>query len=270
MNNIGLNGRLGNQMFQYAALMGIAKKNDFEYGINFSNDYGLDLKDIPEDIYINQKILTLSRLFKLSAQDSADKNYRTISEPYMHFCEDLFNITDNVNLHGYFQTEKYFEHIKEEVRNEYRFPEHLISSAKEFTKTMQGFELVSVHFRKSDYLNLKHFYNTDLDAYYEEAFKIFDSKKYKFLLFSDDIDFLYCNFSNKERFHICDAKNQFLELATMTICDHNIIANSSFSWWGAWLNPNINKKIIAPKRWFNEGYGDKDTKDIYCPGWIKL
>lgn len=270
MNNIGLNGRLGNQMFQYAALMGIAKKNDFEYGINFSNDYGLDLKDIPEDIYINQKILTLSRLFKLSAKDSEDKNYQTISEPYMHFCEDMFHIKDNSNLNGYFQTEKYFEHIKEDIRKEYKFPDNLIYSSKDFLKQMKNFEIVSVHFRRSDYLTLKHFYNTNLDDYYKEALKIFNNKKYKFLLFSDDIDFLHHNFSDKDRFYICDVRNQFLELTMMTMCDHNIIANSSFSWWGAWLNSNKNKKIIAPKKWFNDGYKDKDTKDIYCADWIKL
>ena len=87
MNDIGLNGRLGNQMFQYAALLGIAKKNNFDYGINYSNDFNLDLEDIPQDIHMNQNILSLSRLFKLSAQDSSGKNFSTIVEPHFNFCK---------------------------------------------------------------------------------------------------------------------------------------------------------------------------------------
>lgn len=270
MNDIGLNGRLGNQMFQYAALIGIAKKNDFSYGINYSNDFDLNLKDIPEDIHVNQKILTLSRLFKLSAEDSADTNHPTIEEPYAHFCEDLFKISDNINLRGYFQTEKYFKHIEKDIRKEYSFPQDILDSANSYIRDIQQFDIVSVHFRRSDYLMLKNYYNTELDSYYNDAFKLFEDKKYKFILFSDDIDFLYSNFKNKDKFFICDIRNQFVELAMMTLCQHNIIANSSFSWWGAWLNDNRMKKVVAPAKWFNFGYKNKDTKDIYCPEWIKI
>ena len=271
MNDIGLNGRLGNQMFQYAALVGIAKKNDFEYGINYENDFNLNLSDIPEDIHINQKILTLSRLFKLSAKNSSKLNFPTIIEPYMHFCEDLFKVNDNINLHGYFQTEKYFIHIKDQILKEYSFPEEIKAKAKEYINNIRkDQEIVGVHFRRSDYLTLKQFYNTNLENYYKNAFDIFSDQKYVFLLFSDDLDFLKQNFSDKGKFKICDFKNQFLELSLMTMCDHNIIANSSFSWWGAWLNQNKNKKVIAPSVWFNDGYKDKNTKDIYCDRWIKI
>jgi hypothetical protein len=270
MNDIGLNGRLGNQMFQYASLMGIAKKNNFEYGINYENDFNLDLSDIPEDIHINQKILTLSRLFKLSALNSNNLNYPTIIEPHMHFCEDLFKISDNTNLHGYFQTEKYFSHIKNQIINEYKFPNEIKEKAELYIKSIKDREVVGVHFRRSDYIALKDFYNTNLEDYYKKAFDIFSANKYIFLLFSDDLEFLHQNFSDKNNFKICDIKNQFIELSLMTMCDHNIIANSSFSWWGAWLNQNQNKKVIAPSVWFNHGYKDKDTKDIYCDGWIKL
>lgn len=270
MNEIGLNGRLGNQMFQYAALLGIARKNNFKYGINYSNDFNLKLEDIPEDIHINQKILTLSRLFKLSAEDSSHINLPTIAEPHLHFCEELFQIKDNVNLHGYFQTEKYFNHIKKEIVLEYTFPEHLLAKAQVLLGPFLDKEIVSVHFRRSDYLNLKDYYNTDLDDYYKKAFQLFSGKKYTFLLFSDDLEYLIANFEGQNKFKICKAKNQFLELALMSLCHHNIIANSSFSWWGSWLNQNPNKKVIAPKDWFNFGYKQHDTKDIYCEGWIKI
>ena len=270
MNDIGLNGRLGNQMFQYAALLGIAKKNDFDYGINYSNDFNLELEEIPQEIHMNQKVLSLSRLFKLSAQDSSNKNFPTIVEPHFNFCKELFQINDNINLHGYFQTAKYFEHIKNDILKEYTFPDHIKEKAKRNIDAIKDKEIVGVHFRRSDYLILKDFYNTNLEDYYEKAFKLFSDKKYIFLLFSDDVNYLNENFNNKKNFKICDSGNQFVELAMMSICDHNIIANSSFSWWAAWLNQNKNKKVVAPAVWFNDSYKDKESKDIYCDGWIKL
>ncbi|MGB6269589.1 MAG: alpha-1,2-fucosyltransferase, partial [Olleya sp.] len=131
---------------------------------------------------------------------------------------------------------------------------------------------VSIHIRRGDFL--KHdVHNTSKEDYYKEALSVIESKieQPTYYLFSDDMDWVKANFKTKHKtvyVDFNDATTAFEDIKLMSNCKHNIIANSSFSWWSAWLNTNPNKIIIAPKQWFN---GDKyDYTDVVPKSWITI
>jgi hypothetical protein len=109
-----------------------------------------------------------------------------------------------------------------------------------------------------------------MDAdYYFDAMTQFMDGDYCFLIFSDDIGYAKELFGQQENIVYVEGNDPAVDMCMMTMCDHNVIANSSFSWWGAWLNDNTNKKVVAPKRWFGPAYkGIHDTKDLYPQSWI--
>jgi hypothetical protein len=90
----------------------------------------------------------------------------------------------------------------------------------------------------------------------------------KFLIFSDDIQWCKQNFPEMKNFVYIEGQKDYEDFLLMSLCNHNIICNSSFSWWAAWINQNSNKIVIAPKKWFGPAYSHFDTKDLYCDGWI--
>jgi len=127
--------------------------------------------------------------------------------------------------------------------------------------------MVSVHVRRGDYLKLSDHHPACTLEYYDKAMSKFDGCK--FLIFSDDKKWCLENF-NKENCEISFNSDAVEDLQLMSLCDHHIIANSSFSWWGAWLGRNKDKKVIAPKEWFGPAKNDHNTKDLYCKDWIVL
>jgi hypothetical protein len=106
--------------------------------------------------------------------------------------------------------------------------------------------------------------------YYQQSINIFDDDTYQYFVFSDDINWCKEVFGENELIEYIDGNNQYVDLYLMTQCDHNIIGNSTFSWWGAWLNKNKNKKVIAPSIWFNPNRKDLNTKDMIPKDWIKI
>ena len=137
---------------------------------------------------------------------------------------------------------------------------------------MKSVHAVSIHFRRGDYVgNAVH--ETDKTVYYKEAMELIESKVENpvYFLFSDDIPWVKENFTTSFETHYIDfndASTNFEDLKLMSSCQHNIMANSSFSWWGAWLNSNPNKTVIAPKLWFNDE--KVNTSDIIPENWIQL
>lgn len=140
---IGTNGRFGNQMFQYASLMGIADKQNCLYGINYNNGNKIPWHDFTDDEQINKNTLVLPKAFHLSALH-CDRKYPILNEGYtnFHFVPDFFNTGDDIHLHGYFQTEKYFKHIESTVRAEFTFKPDIVNAAKNFIKDKQDYETV--------------------------------------------------------------------------------------------------------------------------------
>ena len=265
--NIGPRGRLGNQMFQYAALMGIATKQNLDYGINY--DLG-DEQSWKEFGFDNRKdILSLNKCFSLTANHH-NQNYPIIEEhdSNFHFQERFFSTGDNVTLHGYFQTNKYFDHIQDQIRKEFTFHADIMTEAKSFVNPKKDLETVSIHIRRGDYLDFPWHGGICTTEYYNKALKEhFTDKSYNFIIVTDDVPWAKSAFSGTQNFFISESKNQYVDLCIMTLCDNHILANSSYSWWGSWLNPSKSKKIVAPSRWFKEHLKDLNTKDLYQPNW---
>lgn len=278
-DDIGTIGRFGNQMFQYAALKGIATNREFEYAIP------------PEYPQVQIDNYGLLEAFDLSHNNIGFTQHKTIvQERHFHFDEKVFNeCPDNANIYGFFQSEKYFKHIEDDIRKDFTFKDNWLEPCKEFRSQM-GEEVIFLHVRRGDpnladkrgfkwaYVNLQNQHPTQPLEYYEKALAEFDDSL-PVVVFSDSIE--WCKeqeifqgdrfmFSEPEDKHSDGALMPFIDMCLMSLCDHAIIANSSMSWWGAWLIKNPDKKVIAPSMWFGSDYADKDTKDLYCEGWTVI
>ena len=273
-DHIGTMGRLGNQMFQYAALKGIAAHRGYEYTIP------------PENPKIQIDNYGLIEAFELSDNKKIgwlNTQYDIIPEKHFHFDEDLFNtFPDGSGLYGFFQSEKYFKHIEDEIREDFTFKKEWLEPCEEFRKDL-GDEVIFLHVRRGDpnladkrgfkwaYTQCSSQHPPQPLEYYEKALKEFDDDM-PVVVFSDSIDWVKeQDLFKPDRFMISEQTDKFsdgalvpyIDLCLMTLCDHAIIANSSMSWWGAWLIQNEYKKVVAPKMWFGSAYADKDTKDLY-------
>ena len=265
-------------MFQYAALKGIATNRGFEYTIP------------PEDPRIQIDNYGLLEAFNLETNIGWVETTNTVQEKFFHFDQDLFDTCpDNSSLHGFFQSEKYFKHIEEDIRKDFTFKDNWLEPCEQFRSQM-GEEVIFLHVRRGDpgladkrgfkwaYVNLQHQHPVQPIEYYEKALAEFDDSL-PVVVFSDSIDWVKEQplfqgdrfmFSEPEDKHSDGALVPYLDMCLMSLCDHAIIANSSMSWWGAWLIKNPNKKVIAPSMWFGSDYADKDTKDLYCESWKKF
>lgn len=281
-NNMGYWGRLGNQMFQYASLKGIASKHGYEFCIpnsDFANswtDHQLfevfelsSLKHVGITRYVDGQMVFLKDKFADNPYESTpEKAVPVVQEEVFHFNEVLFDrCPDNVDMFGYFQTEKYFKHIREDIKKDFTFKEEIYKPAKEFRDSVDG-EVISLHIRRGDYLHQPQHPVQPLE-YYQEALKHFD-ENIAVIIFSDDSEWVKeQELFESDRFIVSEDNPNVIDLCLMSICDYHIIANSSFSWWGSWLSNS--KKTIAPSKWFGPPLDvQKDTKDVYCEGWVKL
>ena len=257
-NNLGFLGRLGNQMFQYAATKGMAAHHGYELVVpkhdqKVKDPYGFELKI---DIHTPFKMESLERFGIL-------RGVLDVNERMFTFDEELFDmIPDNTSLSGYFQTEKYFKHIKDDVKKDFTFYDEILNPCEEMMNSVG--EAISLHVRRTDYTTNPNHASLDL-SYYEEALKRMP-KDLPVVIFSDDIK--WCQeqeiFSG-DRFMVSESGDQYVDLCLMTLCKYHINANSSFSWWGSWLANS--KKVTAPSKWFGPGLEHQDTKDIYAEGW---
>ena len=247
ITSLGNNGRLGNQMFQYAALRGISDNRGFNYSIP---DY-----DIP-----------LYRCFNISKKFGPIGSSQ-ITHRGFEFDEELFGTCpDDVDLYGYFQSEKYFKNIENVIRREFTFRARIDTMCSHYMKNkFSGSEVISLHVRRGDYLTDPNFQVLEVEGYYWDA--ITSLPDCKILVFSDDVEWAESKFTSKHCI-ISKTKNQFIDLCLMTKCDYHIIANSSYSWWGAWLSKS--KQVVAPRKWFAGDFANWNTKDLYLPDWIIL
>jgi len=256
-NGLGRFGRLGNQMFQYAALKGIAAKHNCEWCIPPSN--------FIQPYYDHQ----LFEIFNLSSL----KNIQYLPEDYpliweskyesgIYFDNDILdNCPDNTILGGYFISEKYFKHIENEIKKDFTFKNKLLDLRKEIISEFG--DCISIHIRRTDYIPIHQCLSIE---YYLEGLEYFNDNT-KIIVFSDDIE--WCKnqqIFKSDRFFISPFENNAIDLCLMTLCSGHIIANSSFSWWGAWLSGS--KKIIAPSKWYSKT--KEDTEDIVPKNWIKI
>ena len=261
-NHIGRLGQLGNQMFQYASLKGIAKHRGFDYMVPVYSDTFVDS--------LGNKLRTeLFNPFNLKVNIGSMQTEKYLQEPHFQFSQELFNTCpDNISLYGFFQTEKYFNHIRDDILKDFNFKDEIKDECEPIIEEFD--DPIGLHIRRGDFLiNYKNHHNLTLD-YYDEALKKFDDNR-QVVIFSDDPE--WCNEQNifdNDRFLISKDNGPYHDLYMMTKCNDFIIANSTYSWWGAWLSDNIKKKVIAPKRWFGVNNEDKNIDDLFPSDWILI
>jgi hypothetical protein len=250
-------GGLGNQLFQIATTTALALRNNdnacFDIDGHKIGLQGRDAINYKENIFrnlLNQKIET-NNVFEQNGF-----HYENI--PY----------SKNLKLSGYFQSEKYFIDYRDEILE-------LLSPGEKIEKYIeQKFgeilkkKTCSLHVRHGDYLQLSNYHPPCSVKYYTEAIKMFDDNTL-FIIFSDDISWCKSVFRG-DNFFFIENEEDYIDLYIMSKCLDNIMANSSFSWWGSWLNKNENKRVIVPSKWFGKGYFDWNINDVYTNKMIKL
>lgn len=282
---VELIGGLGNQMFQYAAGKALAlnRKEDLVLDHRLFNsykvhDYSLDHFNIHTPSLVNEIFFKpISFSDKVKAFIFHKKIFSKYVEKDLAYDQKLNSLSEkNVYLQGYFQSEKYFLNFEDQIRRDFEITSDLQDRTLKMLNNIESRNSVSLHIRRGDYIsnptaNAVHG-SCDLNYYYK-AVAIIKSKIENpvFFIFSDDITWAKENLSFDAAIYFVDftdASTNFEDIKMMSNCKHNIIANSSFSWWGAWLNKNVNKIVIAPEKWFNVDY--HNTKDIIPESWLKI
>lgn len=236
---LGKYGRIGNQMFQIAGTIGIATKMGYKFGFPYWRNYDGDKFGQDED-------KDIQKYFKNPLPECEVRHFDTYNVKW-GFHE--VRPPDNVSIHGHLQSEKYFLHCKDLIKHYFTF---------NYDDTIDS-NSVALHIRFGDYGSN---YHPICDyEYYKKAIDFFPG--YKILVFSDEPAKAYKLLGNG--FTYIEGNHSTKDMYLMTLCRGHIIANSTFSWWGAWLSDF--DAVIAPKRWFG-GEAKISGNDIYCKEWI--
>lgn len=265
---VRLYGGLGNQCFQYAVGRHLAEIHHSELKIDISefevyklHAYSLCHLNIIENIVSPAEVAGLER----------------VKEKHFHFDPETFNHPDDVYLHGYWQSEKYFAGIAEIVHRELAVKVPLAGKNKEIAEQISSCSSVSVHVRRADYVPNTYseqlFEPCSLDYYMHAGKHIANvAGKPHFFVFTDDKAWVRENFKLPYPVTFVDhngPEKNYEDMRLMSLCKHNIIANSSFSWWGAWLNQDPEKIVFAPKKWFTDK-ARSSPKDIVPETWLRV
>jgi hypothetical protein len=251
-------GGLGNVLFQISVAYSISRRDDMILKIDTTNHHGAHygISKYTNNILRNINFSTIPL------------NLTGYGEQGHHFTE-IPKFNSDTKLIGYFQTEKYFINYRTEILKLFSPTNDILIKLNEKYSEILKKNTTSLHVRRGDYLGLSDFHPILPIEYYKKSLKLIDNDS-TILIFSDDINWCKSNFDFiKNKIFISDLED-FEELYLMSMCNNNIIANSTFSWWGAWLNKNINKQVISPKVWFGEKLSHLQTFDIYCNDWVKL
>ena len=276
-DRLGSNGRLGNQMFQYAALRGIADKRGYQWkippeGCNHNANYGLfetfEMTNVKQD-----------NIGFIDGQVASENDHC--------FIEEFFTqCPDDVSLNGFFQTEKYFDHISDQIRVDFTFKKGYLEPCKEYIESLDK-SPIFLHVRRTDSIGREEYHPILPISYFEECLEEFPDDTPCFV-FTDDMDWCKSQeYFKQDRFMFNENVQRYdyvtmdglgkmqntllpqVDLCLMSLCSGAIIANSSFSWWGAWLQNDCGK-IIAPNpvKWFGSAMTHLDTSDIVPDRWL--
>lgn len=277
-------GGLGNQMFQYALgkRLSLSLKTDMfldKTGFQSYDLHAFGLNQLKTDYReADHQLLTkfhTPRILQKVLRSFLSSYPLTVKEKFFNFDPDILRLQGHLYLRGYWQSEKYFSEIRKELLHDFTPKEMLSPKATSFSEAMKAGNSVSLHIRRGDYAsNAKTLSVHGLQpiSYYVQAAELVAAKvnSPEFFIFSDDIQWAKQNlqFLKNVQFVSENEFPNFVELTLMSHCKHNIIANSSFSWWGAWLNQNSEKIVIGPRKWF--AGGKRNTVDILPDSWVKL
>lgn len=285
MKIVQILGGLGNQMFQYAFYKALK---------NLYSDVKLDISAF--DKYEMHNGFELNNIFKIDRNYTTKKERNILSyqggglskkilkkifkykkteftEPYLGYFDNMLHIQGDAYFIGYWQSYKYFSAIEDKIREQFIFPQLITSKNLDIIAKIKNSNSISIHIRRGDYINNPLYSNICTLEYYNKAIAFFKQKVDNpvFYIFSNDIKWCSENLLVKENSYFIDwnkGTDSFWDIYLMSLCKHNIIANSSFSWWGGWLNSNDNKIVVGPSKWLNDER--ININDILLPEWVSI
>lgn len=286
---VKLNGGLGNQMFQWAFARMIREMTEMDVSLDmsyfsksYSRPYQLDIFEFrPEFVEDPMTKLKLAIIWTLRSFPSLSNlfGFTLYSEPHFHFDKNVAKIKSNTFVEGYFQSELYFKCVERKLRDDFRFKELPDGINQKMIDKIKSKNSISLHVRRGDYVEKKRYqdmYATCSLDYYRRGVEYIakesgSEEKPTLFVFSDDIDWARDNITlpyERVFVNINSGETSWEDMRLMSLCNHNIIANSSFSWWGAWLNKNEEKIVIAPEKWFNDE--NIIQTDIIPKSWVRI
>lgn len=281
---IKLIGGLGNQMFQYALGRHLAIKNGTKLKLDISElisgkgeitirNYELDQFKIEEEIASPSDLVFFETNKIVKAIEKFKPYHRRLKvyEKGLSFDEKILKIKGVKYLNGFWQSELYFNDIRDVLLKEFSLKNEVSKNVKEISDKIKKQESVSLHVRRGDYVHkYSDQYHVQGNDYYHTALEIIKkvNPNYNLFVFSDDIEWCKTNLIFENQTFYIEPNKSFEDIYLMSLCSHNIIANSSFSWWGAWLNPNPEKICIAPKNWFKNK--KQSNNNIIPRSWITI
>ncbi len=285
-------GGLGNQMFQYATGRALSHRLHDTFFLDLDGFSGYQLHqgfELSNVFQCEVNVATRSQMQALLGWRSFSsvrrllmkrslkwaRGHRVMIEPHFHYWSRFAEINEGCYLSGYWQSERYFKPIENIIRQDFKF-NHLLKGVNlDLAQQMTEVNSVSLHVRRGDYAsdaNTNHTHGLCPLDYYRDAILYIAQNTVapSFFIFSDDIE--WCREHLKLSFPATyidhnKGSNSYCDMQLMSLCHHHIIANSSFSWWGAWLNTRLDKIVIAPKQWFANG---NRTDDLIPAEWLVM
>jgi hypothetical protein len=282
-----LKGGLGNQMFQYAVgrqlalTLGVPLKLDISYfHKSGTGSYKLDSFNIQEFFATKEEIelltgrpILIKRIIKRLLGNPQPLSPSHIREIFFHFDPAILTLADNIYLEGYWQSAKYFTSIAPFIRNEFTLKNQLSTSAAKIRDVIENSNSISIHIRRGDYIS-----NPDINQlhgvcsadYYHKCIEFFYNSldDPMFFIFSDDLSWSRKNISIDARTEFVETHSTVEDFWLMKSCRHHIIANSTFSWWSAWLDDRPDSITFAPAQWFKDILSK--TEDLFPSSWSKV
>lgn len=285
-------GGIGNQMFQYAAGRALSLTHDQRLLLDLSDfsryrlHHGFELNKVFNVAAERAQVSAVHEMLEWRANRFVKKVLRRpqfvwmrgkkfVVEPHFNYWPDLFNLADDCYLSGYWQSEHYFKSFESVIRRDFTFREPLEGRNSDLALEIANTQSVSLHVRRGDYVNDSKTANImdvcSLDYYRKAISYIVEHVENPvFYVFSDDMAWVRQNLPMIFPCVYVDHNHRaesYRDMQLMSLCRSHVIANSSFSWWGAWLNPNPEKLVVAPKSWFRNG---TDDRDLIPPGWVRV
>jgi hypothetical protein len=290
-----LKGGLGNQMFQYAMARRVSILNNTDLALDITSFSWNKLRvfELADFFNINVKIATVTDINnvkfshkyflsdrvkrKLMGEDFPYFLRPVVNEQSLMYDENILKVNKHSIMDGSWQSEKYFDDIKNVISKDFTFKHNANDYYSRIIKNIRNNNTVSIHVRRGDYVSnniTNSFHGTCSLDYYNSAIAHISKSisNITYVIISDDIEWCKNNLSHIPNSVFVENNKgmHYEDMRLMSLCTHNIIANSSFSWWGAWLNSNPNKIVIAPKQWFVSSEMQAQTNDLIPSSWIRL
>lgn len=288
---IRLKGGMGNQLFQYAFGLSLAKKLNTSLRLDLSSlldrskgnfvyrNYDLSIFNVKATFLTSPSVLEKvyrlkSSLITKMVRQSINKGRHFVKEVDFHYQQELVDqATTNSIYEGWFQSERYFDDVKGLLRKQFTFKAPLLPRSQSLFHYIQSSNSICLNVRRTDFLKVDNL-NTTNKEYFLKAAEYLAQKIENpvFFIFSDDVKWCEENIVLNHPAKIVDHKHKGIKfgnyLQLMSHCKHFIIPNSSFAWWAVWMNQYEGKMVVAPKNWFNDP--SIETNDLVPKNWIRL